>query len=200
MQALLHRSKLRLLLHLHDGLTPVEVEGGVLFDTVGTRVYSIKDARSALGGGGGLQPSSPSSFSTFTAESPPVRFVVCEVRARDDGTSVLTVRSPLRLRNATNTPMAVRLHASALSAAAGLRGDGENGFHEYCLSPGEMWAAPLGIYTDVRRGISIQPQGSLAPYNWSADESFKTLARGSCLLYTSPSPRDRTRTRMPSSA
>ena len=33
------------------------------------------------------------------------------------------------------------------------------------------------------------------------NEGYKLLARkGSCLLYTSPSPRDRTRSRMPSSA
>ena len=31
-------------------------------------------------------------------------------------------------------------------------------------------------------------------------ESFTTLKAGICLLYTSPSPRDRTRSRMPSSA
>ena len=32
------------------------------------------------------------------------------------------------------------------------------------------------------------------------DLHFQSLERWSCLLYTSPSPRDRTRSRMPSSA
>ena len=43
-------------------------------------------------------------------------------------------------------------------------------------------------------GSSPRPIGSLMIVNDSGDFS------GSCLLYTSPSPRDRTRSRMPSSA
>ena len=41
-------------------------------------------------------------------------------------------------------------------------------------------------------------------YNWDWGVFFKSTGVGSeiyfCLLYTSPSPRDRTRSRMPSSA
>jgi len=35
---------------------------------------------------------------------------------------------------------------------------------------------------------------------WRVEEIEIPLATGTCLLYTSPSPRDRTRSRMPSSA
>ena len=34
----------------------------------------------------------------------------------------------------------------------------------------------------------------------TSDEAPSTILSGACLLYTSPSPRDRTRSRMPSSA
>ena len=37
-------------------------------------------------------------------------------------------------------------------------------------------------------------------YNWSLNLGMSTKLYGICLLYTSPSPRDRTRSRMPSSA
>ena len=42
--------------------------------------------------------------------------------------------------------------------------------------------------------------GSTAVETWSGDTSFDYAHVGDCLLYTSPSPRDRTRSRMPSSA
>ena len=35
---------------------------------------------------------------------------------------------------------------------------------------------------------------------WDLDQEFRRLLKYDCLLYTSPSPRDRTRSRMPSSA
>ena len=38
------------------------------------------------------------------------------------------------------------------------------------------------------------------PHDWSVEGKFDRSHPSTCLLYTSPSPRDRTRSRMPSSA
>ena len=55
------------------------------------------------------------------------------------------------------------------------------------LSPEEAIAlhGQGGVFIDVRDSADISTTGTIA---------------GACLLYTSPSPRDRTRSRMPSSA
>ena len=45
----------------------------------------------------------------------------------------------------------------------------------------------LGFYSNILRGVPVQPEQT-------------TQTHPTCLLYTSPSPRDRTRSRMPSSA
>jgi len=42
--------------------------------------------------------------------------------------------------------------------------------------------------------------GTLAPFACRISIETKNVLTGGCLLYTSPSPRDRTRSRMPSSA
>ena len=51
----------------------------------------------------------------------------------------------------------------------------------------EQFTAATGIAVDVRYGDTAQLAAQL-------------VEEGACLLYTSPSPRDRTRSRMPSSA
>ena len=48
----------------------------------------------------------------------------------------------------------------------------------------------------VQAGPALANDGTSSEWGFSA----KTGLSGSCLLYTSPSPRDRTRSRMPSSA
>ena len=45
--------------------------------------------------------------------------------------------------------------------------------------------------------LNVDP-GTMSPYQHG--EVFVTIDGSDCLLYTSPSPRDRTRSRMPSSA
>ena len=71
--------------------------------------------------------------------------------------------------------------------------------------PGDLGVAGVLTYEDVtnvdsvglvtaRAGIKIGPSAGVAATIFS-DGSINT-----CLLYTSPSPRDRTRSRMPSSA
>ena len=50
----------------------------------------------------------------------------------------------------------------------------------------------------VRRGLFFEGCSEREVLNWQ--ERFIYLLRKLCLLYTSPSPRDRTRSRMPSSA
>ena len=59
--------------------------------------------------------------------------------------------------------------------------------------------ASANIITDRETGRSKGFGFVEMPDNSSADAAIKGL-NGSCLLYTSPSPRDRTRSRMPSSA
>ena len=58
-----------------------------------------------------------------------------------------------------------------------------------------MWKLLLGLLKggDGRKSVA----GGLA---WEIREAIKGKELDPCLLYTSPSPRDRTRSRMPSSA
>ena len=58
--------------------------------------------------------------------------------------------------------------------------------------------SPIGLEAAMTRGILEPHMRSFMPEDWVI-HSFKGNA-GICLLYTSPSPRDRTRSRMPSSA
>ena len=54
-----------------------------------------------------------------------------------------------------------------------------------------------GLQEEVVEGVEILLERKWTPY----DVLTKALVEGmTCLLYTSPSPRDRTRSRMPSSA
>ena len=63
-------------------------------------------------------------------------------------------------------------------------------------------AIPLNLNNLAKQSIlEIQTQLSQNSIKWvSFDNLHLTLQFIGCLLYTSPSPRDRTRTRMPSSA
>ena len=54
----------------------------------------------------------------------------------------------------------------------------------------------LGAWSD---GVVGECGGLVSACTWSEDDGIEALP-GTCLLYTSPSPRDRTRSRMPSSA
>ena len=56
-------------------------------------------------------------------------------------------------------------------------------------------------YAAAKTKIEARRQGHSVTEQSLADGSVKlTVSVGGCLLYTSPSPRDRTRSRMPSSA
>ena len=57
---------------------------------------------------------------------------------------------------------------------------------------------PKLIETYNKLGIPLKEQEWLAGV--AVDAVFDSVSLGTCLLYTSPSPRDRTRSRMPSSA
>ena len=66
---------------------------------------------------------------------------------------------------------------------------------------------PLDVYTknrkELRKNIvnfKKDRRIALGPYATFYFESYETMLAQVCLLYTSPSPRDRTRSRMPSSA
>ena len=66
-------------------------------------------------------------------------------------------------------------------------------------SNGSALVNELGINVDFLRGIG--PIASQLLLNQSPSKSIESLSVYQvCLLYTSPSPRDRTRSRMPSSA
>ena len=76
--------------------------------------------------------------------------------------------------------------------------------------PARVYARPLELYAGLnldqstlveeleRLGYTQITTGNLQPGQYKADASGVYLY--TCLLYTSPSPRDRTRSRMPSSA
>ena len=73
---------------------------------------------------------------------------------------------------------------SGLAGASAAASLGELGYNVHCFT----------FHDSPRRAHSIAAQGGInAAKNYSNDGD-------SCLLYTSPSPRDRTRSRMPSSA
>ena len=73
--------------------------------------------------------------------------------------------------------------------------------HLYINSPGGSVTAGLAIYDTMQ---FIKPDISTLCIGQAASMGALLLTAGtkgkSCLLYTSPSPRDRTRSRMPSSA
>ena len=65
------------------------------------------------------------------------------------------------------------------------------------------WEENLGPGSEVMKGVPFHTGdgGFVAVFKNEADETIvKTDNTWLCLLYTSPSPRDRTRSRMPSSA
>ena len=62
---------------------------------------------------------------------------------------------------------------------------------------GLMRCLPTSYIENMARQKSMQP-GSKSFEEWMAQ--LTTMYNMDCLLYTSPSPRDRTRSRMPSSA
>ena len=66
------------------------------------------------------------------------------------------------------------------------------------LSPKPVFYAPLGDQDAFNGANYLVPNSSLKDYVFSFDGNY--IDCGNCLLYTSPSPRDRTRSRMPSSA
>ena len=64
-----------------------------------------------------------------------------------------------------------------------------------------------GMVTTIEPGIYISPSDTSVPKKWRGigiriEDDILVTKTGYkvCLLYTSPSPRDRTRSRMPSSA
>ena len=59
---------------------------------------------------------------------------------------------------------------------------------------------PLGKIRFRRKGSSGGHNGLKSIIEQLKTQNFKRIRIGICLLYTSPSPRDRTRSRMPSSA
>ena len=63
----------------------------------------------------------------------------------------------------------------------------------------EVWEMDLSIYGEVR---NLKGQGGDCPFRYPGqyEDSETGLYYNSCLLYTSPSPRDATLSRMPSSA
>ena len=52
----------------------------------------------------------------------------------------------------------------------------------------------------VTLNVNMKGEESLKLHYWDSSEARGYAMSGDCLLYTSPSPRDRTRSRMPSSA
>ena len=66
--------------------------------------------------------------------------------------------------------------------------------------PIETLERELGITDSVKLASNENPLGPSPRVMRDLPSQLAQLARYPCLLYTSPSPRDRTRSRMPSSA
>ena len=79
----------------------------------------------------------------------------------------------------------------------------ENGDLEFSFSP-IVWGQDARAFLldfsklDIKGGTGFKYLGS--PYTFSLEFSCECHHMGTCLLYTSPSPRDRQKSRMPSSA
>ena len=65
-----------------------------------------------------------------------------------------------------------------------------------CFSQGETWDYQATAYDINQHDIT----DAVGPLTWSTSNAGVLTVDSICLLYTSPSPRDRTRSRMPSSA
>ena len=82
-------------------------------------------------------------------------------------------------------------------------------YHLCVSSPEVMFRVPEDYYQGINRAclVAYHYDTGLLAYSFMSNH-FHVIAEtgdpygyiGSCLLYTSPSPRDRTRSRMPSSA
>ena len=56
------------------------------------------------------------------------------------------------------------------------------------------------MYSDTATALDIRGEDHMIPLRWNEWIKLPIDSEKDCLLYTSPSPRDRTRSRMPSSA
>ena len=79
-----------------------------------------------------------------------------------------------------------------------IRGDIQCSGYESCLATTEDWDYFYSEITTTSTEEEIATPPSL--YTISPNPSDNIINIRTCLLYTSPSPRDRTRSRMPSSA
>jgi hypothetical protein len=187
----------------------VEVDA-VVFDTVGTRVYATRTLAAPSGAptatdahGHRLSRDPHASATERLADRERAasahrahaaaaidgmsdsceRLLICEVRAREDGTNVLLVRSPLRLRNATEIDLEVRLHGdAATSSAPNGRRNGRRlsaATLSVTVAAGETWAVPLHAYQHARGGVSVRPlapDGEPSEHAWSRVISLSELA------------------------
>lgn len=195
MQEMLHRSSLRLLVQVDGEMLEVD---GVVFDTVGTRVYTTRALGSNISAGGSsptqtrARGPAPPPRSAAAGVLEPMRKVICEVRARDDGTNVVVVRSPLRVRNSTDGAIEVRLHGGSDGPSRRSRkmsGDEVFGHSSntalvplaYVVRASDEWAVPLNMYQNAQGGVSMRPLGSDddATHGWSRVLSLAELADGS---------------------
>ena len=141
------------------------------------------------------------SFPTFTILSPlalgtNTYFVIVEVDGCvSDASFFTTVNVSDAPIASTNTPLIEVCEGEPISLGTAVSGagftyqwTGPNGFTSTAQNPGAISATPIdaGVYSLV-----ITSNGC------PSDAATTTVT---CLLYTSPSPRDRTRSRMPSSA
>jgi len=64
----------------------------------------------------------------------------------------------------------------------------------------EITDGPMQHHDEIKQVAQIAIEEYLEKYPHATDGVCESVAYKACLLYTSPSPRDRTRSRMPSSA
>ena len=91
--------------------------------------------------------------------------------------------------NVEPSPLVVNLH-----------GYGSNALQQRIYTQFNKFALPKNIYVVYPEGVNRSWNAGIDPNNTINDVGFINALLDTCLLYTSPSPRDLSTSRMPSSA
>ena len=190
-----HRPSLRLTVHVQGEAHEID---GVVFDKVGTRMYRFSSGAGTAGAGPLANRLHGAPYQPHESHG-----VVCDVKARVDGTNILVVRSPLRLRNATEVPIDVLVYAAATTTVGSGRENqrdttsvrtqapsnaprweaADAGTRSFHVRAGDVWAVPLDVYHQLRYGLSIRPRYTSVDeppqHEWSRRVPFSELIGGS---------------------
>ena len=132
---------------------------------------------------------------TFASAAATYSYVMFELHAVRDSWADIVQLSEFRLYNQDGTEIAI-------SDADNPGGDSPSGEDADKAIDGWMGTKWLDFNEGNLVFTLASPTSAVGSYDWATanDETGRDPTRWTCLLYTSPSPRDRTRSRMPSSA